>query len=254
MNDSKKRVLLLKSRAASEPLTFLLEEEGLEPMHLPLLEVAWPADPRGLRAAAESIARFRWIIVDSPEAVRALSEAVTSAGTLNGLALSQWLAPDEATARTITHHGWIPRIVQTEDTPCEQHSHAHPHFHSQWGAVAHMLISDDEVLVVHEASGEPDWVDLVREGPGRVICVGGWVRGPAQAFDGPSPHAIVVDSPSAGEVLFERQPALKSAPLVAVGPATAIALKALGASLVTVASRPTTEAVFDAALAALDHD
>jgi uroporphyrinogen-III synthase len=251
LNDSKKRVLLLKSRAASAPLTFLLEEEGLEPVHLPLLEVEWPADPRALRAAAESIARFKWLIVDSPHAVRALSEAVTSAGTLSAVGLCQWLAPDEGTARTITHHGWIPRVVQTEEVACAEHSHAHPHVHSQWAAVAHNLISDDEVLVVHEASGEPEWVGLVREGRGRVTSVGGWVRSVAQPFTGPSPHAIVVDSASAGEVLFERQPGLKAAPLVAVGPATALALKALGAPLVTVAARPTTEAVFEAALVAL---
>jgi uroporphyrinogen-III synthase len=246
-----KRVLLLKSRAACEPLSFLLEEEGLEPLHLPLLEVTWPEDPRGLRAAAEGIGRFRWIAADAPQAVRVLAEAIASAGSARALFSVQWLAPDEATARAISRHGWIPRVVQApEDDGCGHGAHLHAHPHAPWGALVQSVLSDDDVLVVHEAGAEPGWVELLREARGQVVCVGAWVRGAPPSLEA-APDAIVVDSPTAAEALLERHLGLRDAPLVAVGPATAQALKALGASQVILAASPGTEAVFDAALVAL---
>ncbi len=245
------RVLLLRSRGASEALSFLLEEEGHEPVHFPLLEVAWPEDPRGLRSVAEHVSRFRWIIVDAPEAVRAFSEALTMAGTRAAIS-ANWLAPDAPTAKSVDRHGWVARVVEDHphDDDCDP---LNPHHtHSGWGSIAQGLIGgDDEVLVLHEAGGEPWWVDALRDGRGRVSCARAWVRRQPAAFDGELPSVVVVESAAEGEALLTHQPTAKSARFIAAGPATAGALQALGVEPRVVANSSTTEALFEATLQAL---
>jgi uroporphyrinogen-III synthase len=245
------RVLLLRSRGHSEALSFLLEEEGHEPVHLPLLEVAWPDDPRGLRSVAEHVARFRWIIVDGPEAVRAFSEALTMAGTRSAIS-ANWLAPDPATARSVDRHGWVARVVEDQEHGADCDPTNPHHTHSGWGSVAQGLIGgDDEVLVLHEAAGEPWWVEALREGRGRVSCARAWVRRPPLTFEGELPSVVVVESAAEGEALLQHQPAAKSARFIAAGPATAGALQALGVEPRAVASSSSTEALFEATLCAL---
>ena len=47
------RVLVTRPRERSEELCFLLEDEGAQVLHVPLLELRPPEDPRPLVAAAE---------------------------------------------------------------------------------------------------------------------------------------------------------------------------------------------------------
>jgi uroporphyrinogen-III synthase len=245
------RVLLLKSPEASRALSALLEEEGHEPVHLPLLEVAWPDDPRGLRSVAEHVGRFAWIIVDAPEAVRAFREALDMAGTRSAIT-AQWLAPEAPTAKVLERHGWVARVVedQPHDGACDP-TDPH-HTHSGWGAIAQGLIgTDDEVLVLHEAAAEPWWLGALREGRGRIVAARAWARRPPASLEGPWPPVVVVESALDGEALLEHRPQLKSARFVAAGPGVAGALAALGVTC-EVARASTTQAVFEAAVSVLD--
>jgi uroporphyrinogen-III synthase len=66
----------------------------------------------------------------------------------------------------------------------------------------------------------------------------------------PPPGVIVCASPSAATAFLRANPGLTACPFVAIGPTTAQALGALGATRVTRAAATTTDALVDAVLAA----
>lgn len=225
------KVLLLRPREQSAELSFLLEEEGHTALHLPLLDYALPA-ARGLQAAAEHLARFRWVLPDSPHAVRAFLEAAYAAGTLRAASALQWISLDPATARAVERHGFVSRVVDGS-------------------TVGGLVGAGDDVLVLHEAGAAPAWLEQVHDTGAQVTTSLAWQSRPAPSLDGFAADAIVVHSPSAAEALLELLPPESAARLIAAGPATAGALTSLGAKVWAVAARPAADAVLDATLAAL---
>ena len=87
------RVLLLTPAEQSADVAFLLEEEGHEPLFWPLLGAPL-ATPPALRAAAEQLGRFNWVVITNRPVLRVFLEAVTSAGSRSSLQRVRWLAGD----------------------------------------------------------------------------------------------------------------------------------------------------------------
>src|SRR5262249_8518321 len=75
------RVLVTRPRPRAAELCALLEAEGAEVTVTPLLEIMAPEDDRALRAAAQSVSRYAWVLFASPSAVEAFAEATRAAGT-----------------------------------------------------------------------------------------------------------------------------------------------------------------------------
>lgn len=231
-------VWLLRPRSRVEALAFLLEEEGLLPVFVPVLDAAEPEDGRALASAAEQLNRFQWVAPDAPQAVRALILGVHAAGTRRALERVRWLCPDEDTARVAERSGFTGQLV----------GRGRP------DAWADALASEDEVLALHELAGPPAWVEALRGAGAAVTTVGAWRRRPGWSLEAVAPpDVVVVHSPVEGEALLQALPEARAAALrfVAAGPATAGALAELGGRVCAVATTPAADGVLDATLKAL---
>jgi uroporphyrinogen-III synthase len=231
-------VWLLRPRSQLEALAFLLEEEGVSPVFVPVLDAAAPADGRALSSAAEQLNRFHALAPDAPQAVRALLHEVHAAGTAGALQRLRWLCPDADTARAVELSGFSSGL-------------AAPGRPEAWGDA---LSADDEVLVLHEVSSPPAYTDVLLRAGAAVSTVGAWRRRAGWTLDAlPPPDAVVVHSPVDGEALLQALPDVvaRAVRLVAAGPATAGALGQLGARVAAVAATPAADGVLDATLRAL---
>src|SRR6185295_5009927 len=103
--------LVTRPRERAEELCFLLEDEGADVTALPLLELVPPEDPRPLRAAAERIQRYHWVVFSSPSGVQALVEAVREAGANEHLFRPHIAAVGPKTAQAVREYGFAV-IVQ----------------------------------------------------------------------------------------------------------------------------------------------
>jgi uroporphyrinogen-III synthase len=231
-------VWLLRPRPQVEALAFLLEEEGASPVFVPVLSAAAPADGRALSSAAEQLARFPFVAPDAPQAVRALVFGVHAAGTRAILERVRWLCPDAETARAVELSGFGGHLVA-------------PGRPEAW---TEAVPADDEVLVLHEAERQPRYCEALRGAGVAVTTVGAWRRQAEWSLDAfPAPDVVVVHSPIEGEALLQALPGGGSRELrfVAAGPATARALRQLGARVCAVASTPAADGVLEATLRAL---
>ena len=102
------RVLVTRPRERAEELCFLLEDEGAEVLHVPLLEFLPPEDVRPLRSAAEHVHLYRWILFASASAVHALHEAMREAGTLDRVGGVKLAVVGPGTAHAARALGWEP--------------------------------------------------------------------------------------------------------------------------------------------------
>lgn len=260
------QVLLLTPPEQAADVAFLLEEEGHEPCFWPVLGA--PAElPAGLRAAAEHVHRFSWVIALGRDPLRAFFEALRAAGTRAALPKLQWLAADAATARAIERQGGVVRVPGD----------------GKWtSAASGLLTSDDDVLVLHGGEA-PEVLFEALEAGGVSFAQ---VAVPPRASSERPPEAarqqrvVIVHSAAAGEAFIELTQGLLDAPavapqccgptaqgpderarrllppglrLVATSPIAAEALRALGVEVYVTAAHPAADAVLDATLRALSE-
>lgn len=230
------RVLLLTAADQAVDLTWLLTEEGHQPRHLPLLARGPLDDERGLQAAAEHAQRFRWILADGAPAVRAFLGAVARAGTRRGLALAQWLVADTPAGRLLERSGYVARVLGP----------------AGWAGAIEGLVSDDEVLFLHEAPVPPAVGEALVDRGAHLTAVQACCAVPAPEW-GEAPDVVIVHSPSAGEALCDAvgMERLAGVRLVASGPATAGAMRARGLPVHAVAAQASADGVLEATLRAL---
>ncbi len=258
------QVLLLTPPEQASDVAFLLEEEGHEPRFWPVLGLP-TALPKGLRAAAEQLSRFTWIVVMGRGPLRAFLEAVNGAGTRVGLQKVQWLAADGATARVIERHGGTVRVPGD----------------GKWtSAISGLLTPDDEVLVLHEDAVPEILIDALDAAGVRFTDVV-LPRAEPEALEGAAEvRVVIVHSAAAGEVFaevtrgaahvandqyccgpHEHQPTTEprrvalpaEVRVVATSEATAETLRALGVEVYATAEAPAADAVVDATLRALSE-
>jgi uroporphyrinogen-III synthase len=243
------RVLVTRPRDRSEELCFLLEDEGAEVLHVPLLELLPPEDPRPLMAAAESIQRYKWVVLASPSAVEALMEALREAGTMEHLSRTRIAVVGPRTARAVEGYGLKVAAEPPEGTAVALYEAMRP-----------TLEPEDEVLLPAAEEGRRELEDALREHGARVTRVVAYRSRPAPLLpeaqaqlESSPPDVALFASPRTAESFLEAagRERLGTARLVAIGPTTAAALAQLGLPVSAVAERPTPEALVEATIRAI---
>lgn len=223
------RVALTSSRERSEAISFLLEDEGAELLHLPVLELLPPSDPRPFAAMVEQLQRYPWILLSSIEAVAALWEGARVAGTLKLMGKVGLIAADASVARMLVSLGQPARFELGATTPLE-------------------LEADAEVLVP-VGDGASVWPAKLAEAGSLAISVLAWTPAPVE-LPTQAPELIVFDAPGAASALHrDHRPWLEAALRVAGSASTAEELARLGMPAHTVA-RAGSLGLLDAAQAA----
>ena len=256
------RVLLLTPPEQAADLAFLLEEEGHEPCFWPVLGSASELSA-GLRAVAEHVHRFTWVIALGRAPLRAFLEAVNRAGSRRSLDKVQWLASDAPTARAIERQGGSVRVPGD----------------GKWtSAVSGLLTTDDDVLVLHGGEAPEILIDSLDAKNVSFVQVGVESSTGAQAIPEVPHQLVIVHSAAAGEAFVELTQGLAmttaQAPqccgpehqhsypiarsvlteglrIVATTKAAAEALESLGVEVYATASAAAADAVVDAAIKAL---
>ena len=246
------RVLVTRPRERSAELCFLLEDEGADVLSLPLLELVPPEDPRPLRAAAERVGRWQWIVFASPSGVQSLVEAVREAGASDVLYRARIAAVGPKTAQTVRSYG-LPVTAQ----PAEGTGAA------LFEAMKPELLEGDEVLLPAAEEGRRELQEALEAAGHRVTRVvayrseradiapeqvEGLVRAP--------PEVVLFGSPRTAEAFLEAmgeraRALLATARVVAIGPTTAHALEHMEIPVADVADTPTSEALVEAVVRAV---
>ncbi len=243
------RVLVTRPRERSEELCFLLEDEGAQVLHVPLLELRPPEDPRPLVAAAEAIQRYQWVVFASASAVEALLEALREAGTTQWLSQVRIAVVGPRTGRTVEGYGLTVAAEPPEGTGV-----------ALYEAMRGALGPEDEVLLPAAEEGRRELEDALREHGVRVTRVTAYRSQPAPLspearalLDASPPDVALFASPRTAETFLEAagRERLGTARLVAIGPTTATALTQLGLAVAAVAERPTPEALVEATIRAI---
>jgi len=243
------RVLVTRPRERSEELCFLLEDEGAQVLHVPLMELRPPEDPRPLQAAAESIQRYKWVVFASPSAVEALMEALRESGMTEWMARVRIAVVGPRTARTVEGYGLTVAAEPPEGTGV-----------ALYEAMRSVLEAEDEVLLPAAEEGRRELEDALREHGVRVTRVTAYrsqlapLSPEARALlESSPPDVALFASPRTAETFLEAvgRERLGTARLVAIGPTTASALTQLGLPVAAVAERPTPEALVEATIRAI---
>lgn len=253
------RVLLLTAPEQARDLAFLLEEEGLEPCFLPVLGASTPLSA-GLRAVAEQLQRFSWVVALHPGPVRGLLEAINQSGTRDRLTKVQWIAGDAPTARMLERQGALVRVPGD----------------GKWtSALSGLVTEEDDVLVLHEGALPELLADALDATQARATFVEVPVTQQPALSAPAEARAVIVHSAAVGEAwaaltLSPERPPSESCcgpgeahthaarlevpaglKLVAGSPRVAEALDALGVPVHEVAREPSADAVLEATLRAL---
>lgn len=234
-------VLLLREPSEVRDLAFLLEEEGLSVVHWPVLAVSALSERASTQALGEQLGRFSWVIPESPTAVRVLAEVVRSTGARTSAQRAAFLAPSLDTVRALGRHGWEARHVLPERAE------------GRLETLGSLLQDDDEVLWIG-GPREAEWRGWLAQVPGRATLVRLYDEAEVPSLPELTGDAVViVHSPSAAEVFAaSTEPDWRSRHrVVASGPSTLAALQELGVAVTATATRPTTEALFEAAREAI---
>ncbi len=223
------RVGLTASRERSAAITFLLEDEGADVCHLPVLELHPPNDPRPFGAMVDQLQRHPWILLSSLEAVAALWEGARVAGTLDRFDKVGLIATDPSVALMLAALGQPARI--------------------ELGPTGALELDSDDAVLVPVGDGDSPWPARLVQSGVVAVPVLAWRQAPVRlpTF---APELILFDSPGQATALFRDRPQwLLEARRVAGTQRTAGELQRLGAPAHTVAT-PGAEALLDAALAA----
>ena len=223
------RVALTASRERSEAISFLLEDEGAQLLHLPVLELLPPIDPRPFAAVVEQLQRHPWILLSSLEAVTALWEGARVAGTLKRLDEVGLIATDGEVARMLVCLGQPARLAL--------------------GTTAGLDLGTDAEVLVPVGDGPNPWPARLAEAGALPSAVPAW-RAAVLELPAQAPELIVFDTPGAASALHrDRRAWLEGAVRVAGSAATAEELSQLGTPAHTVA-RAGSLGLLDAAQAA----
>ncbi len=246
------RVLVTRPRERSAELCFLLEDEGAEVVALPLLELVPPEDPRPLRAAAERIGRWQWIVIASPSGVQALVEAVREAGQSDALYRARIAAVGPKTAQTVLNYGLRVAVHPPEGTGA-----------ALFEAMKPELLPGDEVLLPAAEQGRRELQDCLEGAGHRVTRVVAYrservAPAPEQIEDllRAPPAVVLFGSPRTAEAFLDAlgdqgRPLLEKAKVVAIGPTTAHALEHMDVQVAETAETPSSEGLVEAAVRAV---
>lgn len=243
------RVLVTRAAAQADELISALDELGLEPVHVPAIEVAFDGSAEDLGRAAAALRTYAWVVVTSANGARAILAARNVwAPQLGG---PGWAAIGSASAAVLTDAG-----VSVAFKPSR----------SQGAAMAAELPLEpgDRILVVRGDLADGGLAARLRARGAEVDDVVAYrtrIAPPASgpllraAMEGGSIAALTLASGSAVRGLLALAEAealdVTAIPAVCVGPETERAAAAAGFRIVAVAALPDAHALAAAAAAAL---
>jgi uroporphyrinogen III methyltransferase/synthase len=109
------RVAVTRALDQADRLVAALEEEGAEPIVVPLIRVTASLDESGLDAAARRARQYDWIVFTSVNAVRSFASALERVGSsLVTADAPRAAAVGSATARALEEMGVMPQLVPEE--------------------------------------------------------------------------------------------------------------------------------------------
>lgn len=112
---SGKRVVVTRARAQASGFAAGLESLGAEVIQLPVIRIAPPGDPAPLRAAAEAVDGFDWIVFTSANGVDRFFQTLGEVGRdARALAGVRACAIGPATAEALARHGVRADLVPGE--------------------------------------------------------------------------------------------------------------------------------------------
>jgi uroporphyrinogen III methyltransferase/synthase len=112
---SGKRVLVTRARAQASALSQRLAELGAEPIELPAIRIAPPADNAPLDAALARLSTFDWVFFTSVNGVARVFERLSAAGLdTRAFAKARVCAIGPATAAALAAHGLRADLIPPE--------------------------------------------------------------------------------------------------------------------------------------------
>lgn len=242
------RIVVTRAEHQADELAALLVEAGATVERLPLLAVMPPEDPVPLAAAAASVARYRWVVFASANAVRALfaamperwpaDTAVAAVGDATAEALGDHAVPADLVAETASAEGLLALLLpRLERQPgrvlLPQAADARPTLAAGLRAAGH----ETDVVVAYRKTLPPD----ARARAAAIFGDGalGWVT-----FSSPS-----IVRGFAGLFGADWQPRRRTLRAASIGPVTGEALRALGVVPAAEASTASDEALVAAIVA-----
>lgn len=252
---SGRRVLVTRAAGQAEKVVRAVAELGGEPMVAALTRIAPPRDPAPLAAALDGIARYRWLVFTSANAVDHLFAAMAERGLdARSLAGARLACVGRATAGALGRHGLAADLVPP---------------HGDAGGVARAVLAvapePGAVLIPRAERGREEAAALLAAAGAEVDLVPVYRLEPVPPTDPAVAHALA--RLSAGEVsavaffapsqvralvgLAGAGPLGRVPVLAAIGETTAGALRESGLAAAVVASAPDGEALVARIAAAL---
>lgn len=110
-------IAVTRTPEAGRELGGLLRARGAEVLSAPLIRFAPSGERAGLEAALRDLGEVSWLLLTSPQAVRALGEELTAlGGSLQNLGAVKVVAVGRATARALQERGVTPAFLPSQAT------------------------------------------------------------------------------------------------------------------------------------------
>lgn len=110
-----KRVLVTRPAHQNEELARMLRDEGADPVRIPAIRIAPPADAGPLRAAVADLGVYRWVVFTSANGVEGFFREVAEQGLdARALGAARICAIGPATAGALARHGLSADVVPEE--------------------------------------------------------------------------------------------------------------------------------------------
>jgi hydroxymethylbilane synthase len=235
------RVLVARAASQAAPLMHALDERGIEAVSVPAIEVV-PTGPDGpLDDALATSPRGTMVVVSSPNAATAISEAMDRIDREHSV--FRWAAVGPSTAALLSVQGsndvFVPTVHSGEGLAAELPLERGDHVLLPRADIAHEALPQAlrargarvEVVVAYRTLEAPD--------PSRPLL--------AEALDGPLDALVLTSGSSARGLLAlaegTTEQRLRATPVVAIGQPTSTAARDLGYARILTAPEPAVPAL-----------
>jgi uroporphyrinogen-III synthase len=232
-----RRVLVTRAADQASDLVDALRAKGAEVVHVPLLAIAPPPDPRPLEDAARDIGGYDWLLLTSANAARAVAAALGPAARL------------PATLRVGSSGPATSAVIRSSFPRTPVTAEATSRFGSPGLAEALALVDVSGLRVLLPVSDRSPAAigETLRRRGAKVDVVTAYqtvideAAGPAlRAALARGVDALTLASPSAVEAFVRLKGTAGDAPAVVIGPTTAEAARAAGLVVAGTAEPETT--------------
>lgn len=232
-------VAVTRPKPNAGPLRQCLTTAGASVVHVPLIAIELPSDDgAGLRAAAERLTEFAWVVLTSANGVAALAAVAAPPSSPP----PQWAAVGTATADALAEWGISPSLVPgRQDTVGIAAEMPRP----EPGEALLLVQAEDPAAALEANLASLGW-RVEKVDAYRTVAV---APEPDELERLAGADVVTLASPSAAANLAGLN--LLGVPVVCIGPSTAIAARDHGLTVAGVAESPAPEAFTRAVITAV---